>query len=125
VATKAAYRFFENERMTAAELLAPHQWETQKQMVGHGLVLAVQGTSYLNYTHHPTTLGLGMIGGQQVGLVRHRTMAFTPGGLLLGLIPQRSGHARKQASFLSPMSDQLKQKRATNGCMSGAFPESR
>jgi beta-glucosidase-like glycosyl hydrolase len=50
-ATKAAYRFFENERVTAEELLAPHQWETQKRMATQALVLAVQDTTYLNDTN--------------------------------------------------------------------------
>jgi hypothetical protein len=88
-ATKAAYRFFKNEKVTAAELLAPHQGETQKRMRGQALVLAVQDTTYLNYTSHQATQGLGTIGGQQVGLVMHPTMALTAGGVPLGLITQQ------------------------------------
>jgi hypothetical protein len=58
-------------------------------MVAHPLVLAIQDTTFLNYTHHPATSGLGPIGGGQRGLVMHSTLAVTPLGLPLGVLDQQ------------------------------------
>jgi hypothetical protein len=58
-------------------------------MAAYPLVLAVQDTSFLNYTHHPATGGLGTIGGGQRGLVMHSTLVFTPQGLPLGVLEQQ------------------------------------
>jgi len=46
-------------------------------MQPHPLILLVQDTTFLNYTHHPATRNLGPIGGHQQGLVMHSTLAFT------------------------------------------------
>ena len=50
--TKAAYRFFDNKKVTAEELLKPHQQRTVSRMAEHPVVLAVQDTSFL--THGPS-----------------------------------------------------------------------
>jgi hypothetical protein len=89
--TKASYRMFQNEKVTAGKILSPHQGRTQARMEGHRLVLAVQDTTYLNFTSHPKTTGLGPIGTreqQQQGLVMHTTLAMTPAGLPVGLLSQ-------------------------------------
>jgi hypothetical protein len=55
-------------------------------------VLAIQDTTFLNYTPHPQTEGLGAIGNkrqQQRGLGLHSTLAVAPSGLPLGLLDQR------------------------------------
>jgi hypothetical protein len=90
--TKAAYRFFENPKVTAARVLAPHQQQTCARMAAHSVVLAVQDTSYLNYTAHPSTQGLGLIGAErdgQMGLLMHSTLALTAEGVPLGLLTQQ------------------------------------
>jgi Transposase DNA-binding/Transposase Tn5 dimerisation domain len=96
-ATKAAYAFFANPKAMPAELLAPHQERTLERMQAHKLVLLAQDTTFLNYTHHPATAGLGPIGGGQRGLVMHSTLAFTPHGLPLGVLAQHIW-ARPQAA---------------------------
>jgi len=88
-ATKAAYAFFANPTVRVDEVLAPHQQRTLERMMAYPLVLAVQDTTYINYTHHPATPGLGPIGGGQRGLVMHSTMSFTPQGLPLGILAQQ------------------------------------
>jgi hypothetical protein len=90
-ATKASYRLFQNERVTAAAILEPHQTRTQARMAKHALVLAVQDTTYLDYSTHLQTSGLGPIGTPQQklrGLVQHSTLALTPTGLPLGVLTQ-------------------------------------
>lgn len=55
------------------------------------VVLAVQDTSYLNFSTHKRTQGLGPIGDRRsasLGLVTHNILAVTPQGLPLGLLNQ-------------------------------------
>lgn len=89
--TKGAYRFFENPKVGAARILAPHQQRTIERMSEHRLIFAVQDTTYLNYSHHPATGGLGFIGSiedGQLGLIMHSTLALTSEGVPLGVISQ-------------------------------------
>jgi len=107
--TKAAYRFFGNERVTMDKVLRAHVESTVERIKGHQVVLAVQDTSSLNYTTHRATEGLGPINTKKdpsVGMLLHDTMAFTPEGIPLGLLdvqcwardPQEMGkkHLRTQ-----------------------------
>lgn len=100
-ATKAAYAFFATPKATPAELLAPHQERTLERMQAHNLVWLAQDTTFLNYTHHPATAGLGPIGGGQRGLLMHSTLAFTPQGLPLGVLAQQIW-ARPEAAAATP-----------------------
>ena len=89
--TKAAYRFFDNDNVTAEAITAPHQRRTVQRMAEHKRVLAVQDTSFLNFTHHPKTDGLGEIGNKtqnQSGFGMHSTLAMTTEGMPLGLLTQ-------------------------------------
>lgn len=89
--TKAAYRFFDNDKVTPERIRAAHHQRTVERMAQHERVLAVQDTSFLNYTHHPKTEGLGAIGTKsqkQRGFGMHSTLAVTTEGVLLGLLTQ-------------------------------------
>ena len=89
--TKGAYRLFENPKVEPARILAPHQQRTCARMLGQTRILALQDTCYVNYTSHPATQGLGLIGADQdgqVGLIMHSTLAMTAEGLPLGLLTQ-------------------------------------
>ena len=89
--TKAAYRFFDNPKVTPAAIGQPHRERTVKRMRQHSLILAVQDTTFFNYTHHPQTAGLGEIGNKQQkqrGFGMHSTLAVTPAGVPLGLLTQ-------------------------------------
>jgi len=92
-ATKAAYRFFDNtQKVTPAGISAPHQQRTVERMSQQPLVLAVQDTTFFNYSHHPQTEGLGEIGTkkqQQRGFGLHSTLVVTPAGLPLGTLTQQ------------------------------------
>jgi len=90
--TKAAYRFCDNPKVTPAKIISAHSGRTVKRMKKHALVLAIQDTSFLNYTHHPQTEGLGEIGKkeqQQRGFGLHTTLAVTPQGQPLGMLAQQ------------------------------------
>jgi hypothetical protein len=89
--TKAAYRFSDNDKATPERIQAPHQQRTVERMGQHWRVLAVQDTTYLNYTHLPQTEGLGPIGKKsqkQRGFGLHSTRVITPEGMPLGVLTQ-------------------------------------
>ena len=89
--TKAAYRFFANKKVTPEGIQAPHRERTVARMSEHKRVLAIQDTSFLNFTHHPQTEELGEIGNKsqnQRGFGMHATMAVTETGVPLGLLSQ-------------------------------------
>jgi len=89
--SKAAYRFMDNLKVTPGKILAPHSARTVERMAGHEIVLAIQDTTFLNYTHHPETQDLGEIGTKaqnQRGFGLHSTLAVTPSGKPLGILTQ-------------------------------------
>lgn len=91
-ATKAAYRLFANEKVTADKILACHRKRTLARMHDEPIVLAIQDTSYFNFTSHKKTKGLGPIGDSSArlqGLLLHSTFAVTPLGLPLGVLSHR------------------------------------
>jgi hypothetical protein len=84
---QAAYRFFDNEKVTTAKVLAPHVAATIERMREQPLVLCIQDTSELDYTGHPQTSGLGPLNYRnRRGLYVHPTLAVTPQRLCLGVI---------------------------------------
>lgn len=91
-ATKAAYRLFDNEKCSPDKILSAHRNRTLSRMREVPLVLAIQDTSFFNFTSHKKTKGLGPIGdssGTLQGLLLHSTFAVTPYGLPLGVLSHR------------------------------------
>jgi hypothetical protein len=87
---KAAYRFFSNHYIQAEAVLASHIQATQRRLQAVPLVLAVQDTSLLDYSHYPETEGLGPLASpKQQGLLVHTTLALTPEHVPLGLLHQQ------------------------------------
>lgn len=88
-ATMGAYRFFQNEQVSQEVVLAAHREATVERMREHPLVLAPNDTTFINYSAHPMTEGLGPLRNQkddQVGILLHDTLAFTPQGTPLGVL---------------------------------------
>ena len=54
---KTASRLFDNEKVSPEGILAPHFQRTIERMSEHQRVFAIQGTTYLDYTDHPSTQG--------------------------------------------------------------------
>jgi hypothetical protein len=100
-AAKAAYRFFDNERVTMDALLEPHHQATIDRMRRETLVLVAQDTTSLNYTGRPDMQGIGPISsalkGPQ-GIEMHSALAFRPDGLPLGILDIECW-ARKPGEF--------------------------
>jgi hypothetical protein len=98
--TKAAYRLFANDKVDASKILESHRSRTWQRARQYEYVLAVQDTSFLNYTTHEATEGLGKIGTYETGakgLAQHTTMAISPSGVPIGILDQRIW-ARKKLS---------------------------
>lgn len=96
---KAAYRFFDNEQVTAEGILLSHIEATYRRMAGLKLVLAVQDTTYLDWTKHPETEGLGPLGSaEHQGLLAHSTLGFSEERVPLGVLQQQVW-ARDEESF--------------------------
>jgi hypothetical protein len=91
-ATKGAYRLFDNEKAAPDKILSCHRDRTLSRMRDELVVLAIQDTSFFNFTSHKKTTGLGPIGnssGPLQGLLLHSTLAITPLGLPLGILSHR------------------------------------
>lgn len=88
---KAAYRFFASEAVSMQALLAAHYEQTAERVVQHGakVVLAVQDSTGLNFSAHPTMEGVGPLSTkaqQALGLWMHDTVAYDAQGVALGLV---------------------------------------
>lgn len=84
--TQAAYRFFDNPRVTPERLLEPHRQATLRRIAAEEVVLLVQDTTELDYSTHPAE-GMGSLDWQQRrGFYDHTTLALTPDGLCLGVL---------------------------------------
>ena len=114
---KAAYRFFDNDRVTPDALFDAQSRATADRIAGRPRVLAVQDTTAIDYTHHPATEGLGYLDRAFLaGFFLHSTLAVTPDGVPLGLL---GGHlwartaeelGKKQARRDRPTADKESQR---------------
>lgn len=89
-ALKAGYRFFDNAEIAHERILASHVVSSVERMRGRALILAVQDTTFIDYSTHPATEGMGPLhtkGGH--GMICHGTLAFTPERLALGVLGLR------------------------------------
>ncbi len=96
---KAAYRFFEQPKITFEEIQRPHWQQTRAACHQPGQYLMIEDTSLLDFTDHPATEELGPIGdGRGRGLLLHTTLALRiegwdlqerPRVIALGLLAQR------------------------------------
>lgn len=90
--TKAAYRFFDNKKVTDQRILARHYQKTAARIASQSdEVLVVQDTTFLNYSHMQCSTDLGPIGQMSegcMGLIMHTSLALTTRGLPLGVLDQ-------------------------------------
>ncbi len=87
---KATYRFFSNERLPIELFLQPLVKATANACRGQAVVLVVQDSTSLNYTHLKFTTGLGLLNDSPLarGLHLHSTLALRLDGVPLGLFDQ-------------------------------------
>ena len=102
----AAYRFFDNPKVTAARVLEPHFAATRQRMAAQPVVLLVQDTTEVQMTRpQQPVVGAGPLdGGTRRGAFLHPLEAFTPDGTPLGAVsmeiwtrpPQARQHSRRE-----------------------------
>lgn len=84
--TQAAYRFFNNPKVTPQKLLAPHRETTLKRAAAQPVVLAVQDTTEVELTRKQEKVG-GPLGDEEHwGVHVHPLAVFTPARVPLGLL---------------------------------------
>ena len=117
---KAAYRFFDTDAITPEALLAGHVAATYARLRAVPLVLAVNDTTYLDWTAHPATTGLGPLAtAHQRGLL-HSTLAFTPERVPLGLLRlhcwarDAAGYGQQPDRHARPLADKESRKWPTS-----------
>jgi Transposase DNA-binding/Transposase Tn5 dimerisation domain len=87
---KAAYRFFQNKRVTVDNLLGSLTSVTAEHCRGQAVVLSIQDTTSANYSTLTHTTGLGPLSNSDKarGMLVHTTMAVRPNGVPIGLLHQ-------------------------------------
>jgi hypothetical protein len=90
-AAKAAYRFWDNDRVHPAAIHAAHRTSTLGRLPADGPLLAIQDSTALDFTPHPATRGLGYLGHpQHHGLWLHSVLCASADGVPLGLLAQQA-----------------------------------
>jgi len=84
---KAAYRFFDNAKVTFANVIEPHIARTKERMAEHPVVLLVQDTTETDLTRPEQEVeGAGELDGARRGFLLHEMQAFTRDGTPLGTV---------------------------------------
>lgn len=60
-ATQAAYKFWQSPYIKAEAIASSHQKSTLERVKQHPVVIAIQDTTQLNFTHHPAKRGMGYL----------------------------------------------------------------
>jgi hypothetical protein len=84
---KAAYRFFDNDKVSFEKVIKPHVARTQERMAEQKVVLLVQDTSEIDLTRPEQKVeGAGELDGSRQGFLLHEMQAFTPDSIPLGTV---------------------------------------
>lgn len=90
-ATKGAYRFIENDRVSAEALRQAVSEATARQCAPHQVVVAVQDTTALSFPTARNTTGLGPVTNVDVpGMFVHSVLALREDGVPIGLLGQQT-----------------------------------
>ena len=109
---KAAYRFFDNPKVSEEKILEPHFLNTQLRASNQHRIIVVQDTSFIDFTSHPKTEGLGTTSGRKSdgfeskGLLLHAALALSEKGLPLGLLDLKTWartHRRGTDNYLKKL----------------------
>lgn len=91
----AAYRFFDNEKATFENILAPHADAARQRIAAQPVVLLVQDTTEVDVTRpEQVVVGAGPLDHARVGALVHLLHGFAPDGTPLGTL-QATAWARE------------------------------
>lgn len=90
--TRAAYRLFDHDNVSAEAVLAPHSACTVERLREHPRVLCIQDTTELDYTTRKDSMaGLGPLNYEtRWGMYLHPTLVVTPERVPLGVLDWHS-----------------------------------
>ncbi len=105
--TAAAYRFFDNPKVTPEEILRPHRTATLERMRQESVALVLQDTTELDLTDHPPDDARCLNKPERFGLYDHTHLAVTPGRVSLGVVgmklfdrdPETLGQTAERSSW--------------------------
>jgi hypothetical protein len=84
---QAAYRFFDNDKVTFDKVLQPHFERTLERASKQEIVLLVQDSTEIDLTRpEQEVVGAGELDGSRRGFLLHEMQAFTPDGTPLGTV---------------------------------------
>lgn len=84
---QAAYRFFDNDKVTFQKVLAPHVQRTLQRMAEYPVALLVQDTSEIELMRpQQEVAGVGKLDQSRRGILLHVLHGFTPDGTPLGTV---------------------------------------
>jgi len=87
---KGAYRFFDNPKVSHRAIMDSHRQATVERVEQEELVLVLQDTTSLDFSHHPETVGLGPLENpRQQGMLLHSSLAVSEAGVPLGILDQQ------------------------------------
>jgi hypothetical protein len=86
--TKAAYRFFSNDKIDPQLILNSHKASTIGRLKDKQVILAIQDSTDISYSSHKDKEGLGYINDSEtaMGYHYHPTLAVTTEGTPLGIL---------------------------------------
>src|SRR5438034_6955544 len=84
--TKAAYRFFDNEKTDLAKVLAPHRAATLGRVRVEAVVIAAQDTTEIDVTRAKEKVGGPLNDPNRWGLYLHPVLVMTPQRVPLGVV---------------------------------------
>lgn len=88
-ATKAAYNFWDSDRVSPEAIRAAHRDRTVARVGTHATVLVIQDTTEIDVTAHPATQDVGYLDHpKRRGLKVHSALVATTAGVPLGLLHQ-------------------------------------
>jgi hypothetical protein len=110
----AAYRLFDNDKVTHAKILEPHCARTRQRIAEQPVVLLVQDTTEIDVTRPQQQVkGAGpMDGSARRGAFLHALEAFTPDGTPLGTV-WTDIWTRDEAALTESAADKRKRLKAT------------
>lgn len=84
--TKAAYRLFDNPKVTPEKILEPHQSKTRERIADEPVVLLLQDTTEIDLKGHPPEDARCLDREFRHGFYNHTHLAVTPEGVCLGVL---------------------------------------
>lgn len=89
-ATQAAYDFWSSPHIKAQAIREAHQRSTIERVKQHSIIIGIQDTTELNFTHHPRKKGMGYLdNANSRGLKVHSVFCSSTNGVPLGILHQQ------------------------------------